>query len=68
MASADEARMIDRLADRLAEQFPNTPRETVRAIVDAAHAEFADRPIRDFIPIFVERAAHRRLNTAAAVG
>jgi hypothetical protein len=67
MASADEARMIDRLADRLAEQFPDTPRETVQAIVDCAYAEFAGRPIRDFIPIFVERAAHRRLNTASVV-
>ncbi len=65
-APHDEARDIDRLTDRLRAEFPDTPAETVRAAVIDAYQEFAGRPIREFIPIFVERAVHNRLITADA--
>lgn len=31
--------------------------------VATAHARFDDRPIRDFVPIFVERIVRARLET-----
>ncbi|MFG2006853.1 three-helix bundle dimerization domain-containing protein [Spirillospora sp. NPDC048911] len=33
----------------------------MRCLCIAAHRRFDDRPIRDFVPIFVERDARERL-------
>ena len=36
--------------------------DRVRDIVRAAHQEFANRPIRDYVPVFVERTAQDELS------
>ena len=63
LAPDDEARAIDLLIERLLARFGHTPPETVRAIVHASYAEFKGKPIRDFVPVLVERDAVQRLNT-----
>lgn len=60
----DEARAIDQLIERLTILFATTPPETVSAIVHASYDEFQGRPIRDFVPVLVERSAKGRLATA----
>ena len=62
----NEARAIDSLTDRLRAQFPDAPADAVRAAVVAAYQEFTGKPIRDFVPIFAERTARKRLVTAEA--
>lgn len=45
---------------RLTERFPEVPSEIVEVMVHRVHAEF-DGPIRDFVPLLVEKAARGRL-------
>lgn len=57
----DERRAVDDITARLAAQFSQTPRERISAVVDEAHHELDGTPIRDFVPILVERQARERL-------
>lgn len=61
MTSDDEARVVAHLAERMSAQFPRVQANTVLAAVNASYAEFAGKPVRDFVPILVERAAGDRL-------
>ena len=47
--------------DRLAERFPDKPRPTIELVVAEEHGLLNAGPIRDYIPVLVERAAKRRL-------
>jgi hypothetical protein len=57
----DERRAVDDITARLAAQFSQTSRERISAVVDEAHHELDGTPIRDFVPILVERQARERL-------
>jgi len=57
----DETRAINQLVERLMNRFAATPPETVRAVVHASYDEFKGRPIRDFVPVLVERSATEQL-------
>lgn len=61
MDRSEEHRAIAEVVDRLAQQFPEVPPAEIAATVSATRPEFADAPIRDFIPLFVERSAKHRL-------
>lgn len=65
-AAAHEAREIDEVVARLQERFPSVDEERIRAVVQEEHRTFEGRPIRDFVPVFVERAAIDRLRRPAA--
>lgn len=56
-AKNDELRLISDLRSRLVAQFPNVEPHEVNARVDEAHDAFTDSPVRDFVPMFVERRA-----------
>jgi ribosomal 50S subunit-associated protein YjgA (DUF615 family) len=56
-----EARALEEVVERLVARFPDVAEDRVREIVRAAHEEFANRPIRDFVPVFVERTARNEL-------
>jgi hypothetical protein len=38
----------------------------VEAVVAKAHAAFSERPVREFIPVLVERRARAMLNESSA--
>ena len=60
--SADgEARELDRITESLERAFPNVAPRVVRHAVRQAHRGFAGSPIRDFVPLLVERAAREAL-------
>ncbi len=59
--AAHEQRDIAEVARRLATRFPDAPPDTVRAAVEQAHRRFDGAPIRDFVPVFVERSARDAL-------
>jgi len=59
--AAHEAREIDEVIERLRERFPDISPQRIAAAVTEAHGTFEGRPIRDFIPVFVERAAQESL-------
>ena len=56
-----EQTIIEQLVDRLAQKFPAVPGEKVAEVVTARYARFNGRPIRDYIPLFVERGARADL-------
>lgn len=55
------ARHVDRLTDRLTAEFPQVPEVSVHLVADAAWAEVADNPIREFLPELARRAATESL-------
>jgi hypothetical protein len=46
---------------RLALRFPAVSGDQVAAVVRACYSRFDGRPIRDYVPLFVERGARSRL-------
>lgn len=58
--AAHEKRAIEEVRTRLADRFPALERAVVDEAVDTALAHL-NGPVRDFIPILVERAAAEQL-------
>jgi hypothetical protein len=52
--AAHEAREIGEVVERLRDRFPDISVDRIRAVVTDAHREFDGRPIRDFVPVFVD--------------
>jgi hypothetical protein len=61
-----EQTIIDRVADRLTSKYPTIPADALAAVVHDVHARFAGRPVREFIPLLVERFAEQELELLAA--
>jgi hypothetical protein len=57
-----EAKALTDIADRLAARFPHITRARVIEIVGEIHQHFDDAPIREFVPVLVEREARHRLS------
>ncbi len=66
----DEQRELTRIIDRLTETFPNLSTDDVELIVMQAFREFDDAPVRNFVPLLVEKhakdACRRRTREQAA--
>ncbi len=58
---ASEWSAIEQLVDRLRNNYPHVPPDTVATVVHHTHAKFDGRPVRDFVPLFVERGAKEEL-------
>ncbi|GAB3273112.1 hypothetical protein GCM10027449_10370 [Sinomonas notoginsengisoli] len=56
-----EAQALAGVRARLAEQFPDLGQETVAEAVHTAHAKMTG-PVRDYVPVLVERTARERLS------
>lgn len=57
----DEQTQLRELAARLSARYPEVPAATVSEVVQDQHNRFRGAPIREFIPLFVERQAHTAL-------
>lgn len=66
MVDAGEWAAIEHLVDRLKESYPEVSPDTIMTVVHHNHARFDGRPIRDFVPLFVERTATRQLSQVGA--
>ncbi len=66
MNRSEENRAIAEAAERLVKAFPDLAPSTVEHAVAESRPEFEGNPIRDFIPLFVERAAKHRLRNLAS--
>ena len=66
MVDAAEWAAIEHLVDRLKESYPEVSPDTIMTVVHHNHARFDGRPIREFVPLFVERAAKRQLAKVGA--
>ena len=56
-----EARALMAVIDRLTERFPDEQRSVIEDVVAEEHELLDDGPIRDYVPVLVERAAKLRL-------
>lgn len=56
-----ESEAIALVVERLQVRFPQTPPDIIDRAVFEAHREFDDQPIRDFVPILVERQVRDQL-------
>ncbi|MGC4938713.1 three-helix bundle dimerization domain-containing protein [Kribbella sp. DT2] len=66
MDRSEEHRAINEVVNRLAKQFPGVPTENVAEVVQQVQPEFEQAPIRDFVPLFVERDAKQRLRQTSS--
>jgi hypothetical protein len=57
LAPENEQRAVLAVTARLAAMFPGLPPVAVQDTVRASHDQFAGSPVRDFVPILVERMA-----------
>lgn len=61
----EELQHIEMIASTLKVKHADTPADTVTEIVDDAYSRFDGQPIRDFVPLLVERRAQERLGGVA---
>ena len=57
MRAIDEATIIDQIIERLVADHTEIPADDVARAVQGALARFQQSPIREFVPLFVERRA-----------
>ena len=61
MIELSEKQTIDQLTGRLVASYQEVEPDQVNRIVLDEYARFEGRPIRDFVPLFVERHAKEEL-------
>jgi hypothetical protein len=61
-----EQTVIEQLVERLSNRYPAISQATVASVVLETHARFDGRPLRDFIPLLVERNAKSALERLGA--
>lgn len=66
MIELSEQQIIDQVAGRLVDTYAEVEPNHVSQIVHQQYARFDGRPIRDFIPLFVERNARAELSKLGA--
>ena len=58
----DEARAVIEVTERLALSFPEVNAADVERAVRRSYEQFTGSPIRDFVPLLVERMTREGLN------
>jgi hypothetical protein len=54
---SSERTIIDQVAGRLTGKYPTISPDTLTAVVRSVHARFDGRPVREYVPLLVERFA-----------
>ena len=62
----NEDAAVEHVVERLTEAFPSVPSQVVADTVTDIHDEFADAPVRDFVPVIVEHDAKEKLREIAS--
>ncbi|CAN5641329.1 hypothetical protein BH09ACT8_BH09ACT8_60910 [soil metagenome] len=62
MLEIDERVMVEEVKRRLADSHTDVSADRIDSVVQSAYGQFAHSPIRDFIPLFVERRARAQLS------
>lgn len=60
-----EARGVEEVVDRLARKYPGVERSQIEKIVAEEHQAFDGHPVRDFVPVLVEKHAKKRVKDLA---
>jgi hypothetical protein len=62
-----EQTIIDQIVMRLTNRYPTISASTVASVVHDIHSRYDGRPLRDFVPLFVERNARSELDRLGAM-
>lgn len=65
-ARPDEQAAVRGVVERLCQQFPHLDVDTVTRTVHARYHHLDQAPVRDFIPVLVERAAREQLRSVTS--
>ena len=57
MGATEELRALTGVVNRLAEKFPQVPKEQIEDVVQQEHRSLDSGRVRDFVPLLVEHAA-----------
>ena len=66
IVDSSEWAAIGQVVDRMKAKYPTVPPDTVTTVVHRNHARFEGRPIREFVPLFVERGSRDELSQIAS--
>lgn len=61
----DESAAVEEVIDRVAERFPDAPRERVEQLAHDEQAQFADAPVRQYVPVLIEHDVTEQLRGEA---
>jgi hypothetical protein len=61
-----EQTVIEQLVVRLTSRYPTIGDSTVSSVVRDVHSRYDGRPLRDYVPLFVERHAKSELERLGA--
>lgn len=67
VAQISETMLIDQVVERLSSRYADVAPDRVADVVRNAHARFEQSPIREFVPLLVERRAHAELSRDAGL-
>jgi hypothetical protein len=67
VAQISETLSIDEVVQRLTTRYADLPPEQVAGAVQSAHSRFEQCPIREFVPLLVERRARAELSRNAGL-
>jgi hypothetical protein len=62
VVDSSEWTAIEQVVARLKVSYPSVSPQTVMTVVHHNHARFDGRPIRDYVPLFVERGSREELS------
>ncbi|MBV8349167.1 MAG: hypothetical protein JOZ49_17060 [Mycolicibacterium sp.] len=65
-AENSEQTQLSHVVEHLTRKYPSVPPATVAGIVHHIHTRFEGRPLRDFVPLLVERNANAELAKLAS--
>jgi hypothetical protein len=65
--TTDEARALGQVTERIRERFPSAPPDEIRTAVERVHHQYDGRPIREFVPVLVEREVTETLHLTLSV-
>lgn len=68
MIETSEQTVIDNLVARLSQGYPAIEPATVESVIRDIHARYDGRPLRDYVPLFVERNAKSELSRLGVTG
>jgi hypothetical protein len=63
--TSGEAQAVGHVMERVQARFPHVEPGEIRALVDEVHRQYDGRPIREFVPILVEREVTDALRTGS---
>jgi hypothetical protein len=58
----DRAKTIEDISNRIAQRHPAVQREAIARAVEETYSHFDGSPIRDFVPVLVERTVNQDLH------